>query len=97
MIIKYTSDFLNSDLINALANVSQFYNVYQSTKAANYSQMISELQRQNIHIDNSLDLQTHTLIKELSKSLNEIIEQNDKIIEQNNNIISMLRGNKDGK
>lgn len=97
MIIKYTSDFLNSDLINALANVSQFYNVYQSTKAANYSQMISELQRQNIHIDNSLDLQTHTLIKELSKSLNEIIEQSDKIIEQNNNIISMLRGNKDGK
>ena len=97
MIIKYTSDFLNSDLINALANVSQFYNVYQSTKAANYSQMISELQRQNIHIDDSLDLQTHTLIKELSKSLNEIIEQNDKIIEQNNNIISMLRGNKDGK
>lgn len=97
MIIKYTSDFLNSDLINALANASQFYNVYQSTKAANYSQMISELQRQNIHIDDSLDLQTHTLIKELSKSLNEIIEQNDKIIEQNDNIISMLGGNKDGK
>lgn len=97
MIIKYTSDFLNSDLINALANASQFYNVYQSTKAANYSQMISELQRQNIHIDDSLDLQTHTLIKELSKSLNEIIEQNDKIIEQNDNIISMLGENKDGK
>ena len=83
--LNYLSDFANSDFINGLANISQFYNIYQSTKAANYAEMVSELQKQNRHIDNMFDEQTH-------KILNEVIDQTDIIIKQNKEIISLLKG-----
>lgn len=32
-------DIANSDLINGLSNIAQFYNIYQSTKAGTYAKL----------------------------------------------------------
>lgn len=32
-------DIANSDLINGLSNIAQFYNIYQSTKAGTYTKL----------------------------------------------------------
>lgn len=86
------SSMANSDLISGLANISQFYNIYQSTKAANYAEMVSELQKQNYHIDSMFDMQTQEILNKVIEQTHEIIEQNKLIIKQNEEIISILKG-----
>ena len=80
MIIKNSFDFLNSDFVSGIANVSQFYNIYQSTKAANYSEMVSELQKQNSHIESIIDNQTHQLLHDITEEIKKLIKQNDEIL-----------------
>lgn len=91
MIINDVAEIANSDLISGLANISQFYNIYQSTKAANYSQMISELQKQNAHIDGMFDKQTQEILNTLIGRIDKSIGQNDIIIKQNEEILNILR------
>lgn len=84
-------EFLNTDFVNALSNLAQFYNIYQSTKSANYSEMVSELQRQNSHIDKVLDLQTHEILNKITEDIKNVSRQNEIIINQNKEIIDILK------
>jgi uncharacterized protein YdcH (DUF465 family) len=98
MIIALDSlaEIANSNLVSGIANISQFYNIYQSTKAANYSQIVSELQNQNAHIDKLFDEQTHTILNELAADIQIAIEQNNKIIQQNEELLKVLRSDDNG-
>ena len=80
----------NSEIVNSLSNIAQFYNIYQSTKSANYAQMVSELQKQNYYIDSIFDTKTHEILNEVMLQTDKIIEQNQEILEQNEKIISLL-------
>lgn len=95
-------DIGNSDLVNSLANISQFINVWQSTKGATYSQLATEIINQNKELENVIDNNNNKLldilvqeIKTTEKQNEEIIEQNNQIIEQNNQIINILKNNGD--
>lgn len=70
----------NTDLVNALSNFLQFYNVYQSTKSATYSQLANEIMQQNSEIENRIDLKTNEMIDSVMKEIKKINEQNEKII-----------------
>lgn len=99
MVIQ-TSDlmsFLNSDLVSGLANVSQFYNVYQSTKAGTYAQLNHDIELQTNHIEEQLNKQTNEILNKTLEALNISIEQNKTIIQQNENIIRLLGGNNDNQ
>ena len=95
-------DIGNSDLVNSLANISQFINICQSTKSATYSQLATEIINQNKELENTIDNKNNKLLDILIKEIqatekqnNQIIEQNNQIIEQNNQIINMLKNNGD--
>lgn len=88
-------NFLNSDIVSGLANASQFYNVYQSTKAGTYAQLNNDLQRQTQEIENKLDTQTNEILNKTIELLQKAIEQNEIIISQNENIIKLI-GDKNG-
>ena len=95
-------DIGNSDLVNSLANISQFINIWQSTKGATYSQLATEIINQNKELENTIDNKNNKLLDILIKEIqttekqnNQIIEQNNQIIEQNNQIINMLKNNGD--
>ena len=47
-------DVGNSDLVNSLANISQFINIWQSTKSATYSQLATEIINQNKELENKI-------------------------------------------
>ena len=85
-------NFLNSDIVSGLANASQFYNVYQSTKAGTYAQLNNDLQRQTQEIENKLDAQTNEILNKTVELLQKTIEQNELIIRQNENIIKLIGG-----
>lgn len=87
--------FLNSDIISGLANVSQFYNIYQSTKAGTYAQLNNDLQKQTQEIENKLDTQTNEILNKTVELLQTSIEQNKIIIKQNKDIIKLLGGSYD--
>lgn len=70
----------NTDLVNALSNFLQFYNVYQSTKSATYSQLANEIMQQNSEIEDRIDLKTNEMIDSVMKEIKKISEQNEKII-----------------
>lgn len=70
----------NTDLVNALSNFLQFYNVYQSTKSATYSQLANEIMQQNSEIEDRIDLKTNEMIDSVMKEIKKINEQNEKII-----------------
>lgn len=70
----------NTDLVNALSNFLQFYNVYQSTKSATYSQLSNEIMQQNSEIEDRIDLKTNEMIDSVMKEIKKINEQNEKII-----------------
>lgn len=83
-------DFANSDFVSGLANISQFYNIYQSTKAGTYAQLNHELHLQTSFIENQLDIQTNNILERTIEAINRTEEQNKTIISQNEKIIDML-------
>lgn len=84
-------DIANSDLINALSNIAQFYNIYQSTKAGTYAQLNHDLDLQTSVIESQLDIQTNDILQNTLKAINELKIQNETIISQNDKIINLLR------
>lgn len=84
-------DIANSDLINALSNIAQFYNIYQSTKAGTYAQLNHDLDLQTSVIESQLDIQTNNILQNTLKAINELKIQNETIISQNDKIINLLR------
>lgn len=88
-------DVGNSDLVNSLANISQFINVWQSTKSATYSQLATEIINQNKKLEDVIDNKNNKLLDILIKEIQATEKQNDIIIEQNNQIINILKNNKD--
>lgn len=84
--------FLNSDLISGLANASQFYNIYQSTKAGTYAQMNNDLHKQTAEIQASLDSQTNQLLDTLINEIRINQDKNDIVIKQNEEILMKLDG-----
>ena len=83
-------DIANSDLINALSNIAQFYNIYQSTKAGTYAQLNHDLDLQTSVIESQLDIQTNNILQNTFKAINELKKQNEIIISQNDKIINLL-------
>lgn len=83
-------DFANSDLVAGLANISQFYNIYQSTKAGTYAQLNHDMDKQTDILERDLDKQTQQILEEVVKEIRKSHIQNDKIIKQNEDIISLL-------
>lgn len=77
---KSIIDILNSDLINGISNLSQFYNIYQSTKAGTYAQMNHDLSLQTNEIEKKLDEQTNQIVSQIIEHVKEISLQNKKII-----------------
>lgn len=77
----------NSDIVNAAANISQFINVWQSTKSATYSQLASEIVSQNQLIENKIDEEHNKLLNILISEIKVVEEQNEEIIKQNEEII----------
>lgn len=73
-------EILNSDLINGAVNLSQFYNIYQSTKAGTYSQMNHDLSLQTNEIEKRLDEQTNQIVSQIVEKVNTIEYQNKIII-----------------
>lgn len=71
-------DIANSDLINGLSNIAQFYNIYQSTKAGTYAKLNNDIVSQTATIENDLDVQTQYI---LSKTLEELKDINSKMKE----------------
>jgi hypothetical protein len=84
-------DFANSNLVSGLANISQFYNVYQSTKAGTYAQLNNDLASQTSEIENALEEQTQFILKQVIDEVKGTAEQNKVIIEQNQEIIDLLK------
>lgn len=82
--------FLNSDIVNGLANASQFYNIYQSTKAGTYAQLNNELQNQTKELESKLDSQTSEILNRTLELLQKNVEQNELIIQQNEQILKLL-------
>lgn len=72
--------FLNGDFVSGLANASQFYNIYQSTKAGTYAQMNNELNKQTDKIEHDLDVQTMNILDATLEHLEKIEKQNEEII-----------------
>lgn len=89
-------NFLNSDLVSGLANASQFYNVYQSTRAGNYSEYVADLhettQEQTLNLIEQLHLQTQEILERVLEEFKYNTEQNSIIIAQNEEIIRLLGG-----
>lgn len=81
----------NSDLVNGLANISQFINIYQSSKSATYSQLATEIINQNNILENSIDDKNNKLLEKLIEEIKITESQNEKIIKQNEEIISLLK------
>lgn len=94
MIIQNSNLFalLNSDIVNGLANASQFYNIYQSTKAGTYAQLNNELQNQTRELESKLDSQTAEILNKTLELLQTNIKQNEFIISQNEEILKLLGG-----
>lgn len=83
-------DFANSDFVSGLANLSQFYNIYQSTKAGTYAQLNHDIVSQTSKIENDLDRQTNEILEKVLKAIEETKEQNVTIIKQNEDMIALL-------
>lgn len=83
-------DIANSDFINGLSNIAQFYNIYQSTKAGTYAQLNHDLHLQTSAIESQLDIQTNNILERTIEAINRTEEQNKIIIAQNEKIIDML-------
>lgn len=84
-------DFLNSDLVNGLSNLSQFYNIYQSTKAGTYAQMNNDLAKQTNEIESKLDEQTSEIVSNIMERVSKIEEQNTKILEMLESVIKYAK------
>lgn len=84
-------EFLNSDLVSGIANASQFYNIYQSTKAGTYAQLNHDLDKQTHEIESKLDQQTIDIVQKLIQEIKSNSKQNEIIIKQNEDILSLLR------
>ena len=83
-------DIANSDLVNALSNIAQFYNIYQSTKAGTYAQLNHDLHLQTSTIENQLDAQTNSILEKTLDAIKRTEEQNRIIISQNDKILDIL-------
>lgn len=83
-------DIANSDLVNALSNIAQFYNIYQSTKAGTYAQLNHDLHIQTSTIENQLDLQTNNILEKTLEAIRRTEEQNKIIISQNEEILDII-------
>ena len=88
-------DIANSDFINGLSNIAQFYNIYQSTKAGTYAKLNNDIVSQTATIENDLDIQTQYILSKTLKELEKIFNQNEEIILQNKEIISLLKKGSD--
>lgn len=84
-------DFANSNFISGLANISQFYNVYQSTKAGTYSQLNHDMDTQTSVIEQDLEKQTQFILSETLNEIRKTYEQNEIIIKQNEEILKYLK------
>lgn len=89
-------DFANSDLVTGIANISQFYNIYQSTKAGTYAQLNHDLDEQTSKIEQTLENNTQKILSETLEEIKKTFAQNETIISQNEKIISLLSRD-DGK
>lgn len=89
-------DFANSDLVTGIANISQFYNIYQSTKAGTYAQLNHDLDGQTSKIEQALQDYTQKILSETLEEIKKTFAQNETIISQNEKIISLLSRD-DGK
>lgn len=87
----------NSNLINGLSNISQFINVYQSTKSATYAQLATEIINQNDVLEHTIDKKNNDLLSTLLEEIKVTESQNKKIIEQNELIIQLLNKTEDEK
>ena len=83
-------DFANSDFISGLANLSQFYNIYQSTKAGTYAQLNHDVNQQPSIIEQDLEKQTQKILSETLNEISKVYEQNELIISQNKEILDFL-------
>lgn len=84
-------DIANSDLINGLSNIAQFYNIYQSTKAGTYAKLNNDIVSQTATIENDLDVQTQYILSKTLEEIEKVLKQNEEMILQNKEIISLLK------
>lgn len=84
-------DIVNSDLINGLSNIAQFYNIYQSTKAGTYAKLNNDIVSQTTTIENDLDVQTQYILSKTLEEIEKVLKQNEEMILQNKEIISLLK------
>lgn len=84
-------DFANSDFVSGLANLSQFYNIYQSTKAGTYAQLNHDMDAQTFIIEKDLEEQTQKILSETLKEIEKTYTQNEIIISQNEELLVLLK------
>ena len=74
-----------------MSNLSQFYNLYQSTKGATYAQLATEIVNQNQELEDVINIKIHDLLDSLINAIKITEEQNVKIIKQNEEIILLIK------